>query len=428
MINIIAVENINRLNTLYATQLLDTPPEAAFDRLTALVTRTLGVPVALISLIDKQRQFIKSSVGLVEPLLSKREIPLTHSFCKHTTASRQPLVIPNALEHPLVFDNPAIRDMNVLAYASVPLITTEGYVLGTLCAIDHKPRRWLAHEISILSDLAQSVMSEINLRAASKERAEIESRLRSYTKELETVNVELDAYGHTIAHDLKAPLNAILGFAGLIQMETPDLPQSAQESLNQIISSGEMMSNMIEQLLNLAKLSDGDNPAHPMDIMPLVGAALMRFSSRFYEREIDFAVEGELYPGLGHAPWIEEIFANLIGNAINYLDDSRTGIIRVRSSVHGSNVRYEVQDNGVGIKPDDRDRLFRMFTRLHTVKDANGFGLGLSIINRMVKRMNGTVGVESEWGEGSTFWFTLPLPPEFDADVFLNYNCRPETA
>jgi GAF domain-containing protein len=112
-------------------------------------------------------------VGLPEPWASERGSPLTHSFCQHAVASREPLLVDDAREHPLLRDNLAIRDMGVIAYAGIPLIDPDGHALGTLCVTDSQPRHWTTHQVRVLSDLAASVVTEINLaRAASRDRPE----------------------------------------------------------------------------------------------------------------------------------------------------------------------------------------------------------------------------------------------------------------
>ena len=149
--------------------MLDTPTEEAFDRLTRLAARILDTPVALVSLVDEDRQFFKSCVGLPMPWALQRETSLSHSFCQHAVTSGEPLVIEDAREHPLVRDNLAIPDLGVVAYAGIPLITPDGHPLGSFCVIDAKPRAWTAQEIDILKDLAASVMTEIELRAVARE-------------------------------------------------------------------------------------------------------------------------------------------------------------------------------------------------------------------------------------------------------------------
>jgi GAF domain len=152
-----------RLEALLTTRLMDSPAERAFDRITQLAARVLNAPVALISLIDEKRQFFKSATGLKEPYKSARETPLSHSFCQHTLQTRQPLIVEDARSHPLVRDNLAIRDLDVVAYAGVPLITRDGHALGALCVIDSHPRLWTSDQIDTLEALGASVMSETEL-------------------------------------------------------------------------------------------------------------------------------------------------------------------------------------------------------------------------------------------------------------------------
>jgi GAF domain-containing protein len=161
-----AVQDPDRLAELLQTGLLDSPAEESFDRLTRLTSTVLNVPVALVSLVDSERQFFKSCLGLPPPWSSQRETPLSHSFCQHAVRSRRPLVVSDAREHPLLRDNAAIRDLGVIAYAGAPLITPSGHALGTLCAIDHEPRHWTTEQVEILRNLAGSVLSEIQLHAA----------------------------------------------------------------------------------------------------------------------------------------------------------------------------------------------------------------------------------------------------------------------
>ena len=131
-----------RLAALNDTELLDSPPEAVFDRLTRLAARLLCVPLALVSLVDDHRQFFKSEFGLPEPWASRRETPLTHSFCQFGVTSAEPLIVSDAREHPWLKHNLAISELGVIAYAGIPLISEGAQVLGMLCAIDSVRRDW----------------------------------------------------------------------------------------------------------------------------------------------------------------------------------------------------------------------------------------------------------------------------------------------
>ena len=184
-----ALENPARMAALRATDLLDSPPDQAFDRLTNLARRVLGVPVAAVSLVDNDRQFFKSSPGLPEPWASRRQTPLSHSFCQHVVGAGEPLVVEDAREVSLLRDNLAIRDLHVIAYLGLPLRTPDGQTIGSFCAIDSRPRQWTPDEVAIMGDLAESVMSEIALRhGAISALREGNARLQKIF-EVETVGV-----------------------------------------------------------------------------------------------------------------------------------------------------------------------------------------------------------------------------------------------
>ena len=153
-----------RLAALAESGLVDSPPEAAFDRVTRLVAETLHVPVALFTLVTPQRQVFKSSVGVGE----LRETPLSHSFCRHVVDSGAPLEVVDARTHPKVRDNPAIEDYGIVAYLGMPLTTSDGVRLGALCAIDHEPRQWTGRDHGVLEDLAGAAMAEVELRRANR--------------------------------------------------------------------------------------------------------------------------------------------------------------------------------------------------------------------------------------------------------------------
>lgn len=164
------VRDPKRLTALYNLALLDSEIEPAFDRLTRLATKLLGVPTALVTLVDEDRQFFKSCVGLPEPWASQRHTPLSHSFCQYAVVMGEPFIVEDARIHPLVHDSLAIPDLKVVAYAGIPLVTSTGFVIGTFCAIDSVPRAWSKDDIDTLHDLTGMVITEIELRGKIIER------------------------------------------------------------------------------------------------------------------------------------------------------------------------------------------------------------------------------------------------------------------
>jgi PAS domain S-box-containing protein len=165
-----------RLAALRQTNLLDTPAEEAFDRLVRQAAGVLEVPIALVSLIDKDRQLLKASVGLPEPWAAARQMPLSYSLCQQLLVTRQPLVIPDTRRDPLARDNEFILALGMAAYLGVPLVVS-GQVLGSLCVADRQPRAWTPDQVATLVDLAGVVMTQLQLRADLASRGELERRL-----------------------------------------------------------------------------------------------------------------------------------------------------------------------------------------------------------------------------------------------------------
>jgi signal transduction histidine kinase len=154
-----------RLAAVRRTALLDTPAEAAFDRLTRLATRTLHVPLALVTVVDAERQYFKSGCGLPEPYASSRECPLEDAFCPRTIELGTPLLVEDTHTDPRVAGVGAVEKLGARAYAGIPLLVSDGHMLGTFCVLDLRPHRWSPEEVAVLEDLAAMAMSELELRA-----------------------------------------------------------------------------------------------------------------------------------------------------------------------------------------------------------------------------------------------------------------------
>jgi formate hydrogenlyase transcriptional activator len=179
-----------RLETLRRTSLLDSPPEEAFDRLTRIATAVLRVPMALVSLVDRDRLFFKSQSGLAEPLATLRQGPIQQSFCQHAVRMRETLVVPDSRREPAFERYPEISGLPAIAYAGTPLVTSDGHALGTFCVVDERPRDWNEEELGILRVLATCAMSEIELRRLVDElrtlTANLEGLVETRTSDLRT--------------------------------------------------------------------------------------------------------------------------------------------------------------------------------------------------------------------------------------------------
>ncbi|GAB4482410.1 MAG: hypothetical protein Kow00124_31200 [Anaerolineae bacterium] len=298
-----------------------------------------------------------------------------------------------------------LDEHRITAAMAVP-VRWGGDMVGVLSVTAGDPsRRFSQNDREILEMLAlQAAIAITNARLHEEQVRHID--------ELTARNQELDAFSYTVAHDLKSPLQVIVGFANLLRTEYRDeVSDEIAEYLGHIEDYGLKLSQTVEGLLLLARLRNADAEVGPTDVGPVIESALERFSEQLQAQRITVTVEPDLPPVTAHAPWLETVFANLIDNAIKYMGTGNPGPqIVIRGRREGDVVRYEVQDNGIGIAEADQARLFAMFTRLRP-DQAGGSGLGLAIVERVITRLNGQVGVVSTPGEGSTFWFTLPAPP-----------------
>ncbi len=245
--------------------------------------------------------------------------------------------------------------------------------------------------------------------------------LRRLNAELRAHNVELDAFAHTVAHDLKGPLALIVGFAEILREEHTTLAaEDLERHLQRIVRNGRKMSNIIDELLVLAGVRQMEADVTPLDMGSIVAEAQERLSEMIEKRQAEIVSPDTWPAALGYGPWIEEAWVNYISNGIKYGGRPEEGIPprlelgadpKVFENTSGlAMARFWVRDNGPGIPPEAQERLFTPFVRLDQVRTM-GYGLGLSIVRRIVEKLGGQVGVESEAGRGSLFTFTLPAAP-----------------
>jgi PAS domain S-box-containing protein len=239
------------------------------------------------------------------------------------------------------------------------------------------------------------------------ERKEAAEALRLHAAELEARNAELDAFAHTVAHDLKNPLGLAIGYAKLLHKEYPTLSQEDVDTyLHTVVQNGYKMNTIIDELMLLSEVRKADVPATLLDMADIVAEAQQRLTHAIEEHQAEIVAPESWPRALGYGPWIEEVWANYLDNALKY--GGRPPRIQLGAEVEPDNrVRFWVRDNGPGLAPDEQARLFTPFGQLGR-GHAKGHGLGLSIVRRIVEKLDGQVGVESRVGQGSTFWFALP--------------------
>ena len=254
------------------------------------------------------------------------------------------------------------------------------------------------------------------------ERKQMEQELRQRAADLEARNEELDAFAHTAAHDLKNPLGTMIGFAEVLEQDAVTMPDDElQRYLRLIARNGRKMNSIIDELLLLSRLRQAEVEMVPLDMTSIVAEAQHRLADLIEEHRAEIIIPIVWPVAQGYAPWVEEVWVNYLGNAIKYggrpprveLGAIPPSIPPTGGEVKGGMVRFWVRDNGPGLTQAEQRQLFTPFTRLDQTR-ARGHGLGLSIVRRIVEKLGGQVGVESEVGQGSVFTFRLPGVPTQD--------------
>ncbi len=256
--------------------------------------------------------------------------------------------------------------------------------------------------------------SSINYRyqqdlAKKKEELEkLAAELQASNKQLAASNAELNAYAHTVAHDLKNPLTIILGASGvLVDSIKPLSEEDRKKFLNMIANTSEKMAHIIDELLLLSSLREGDVTVASLQMNDAFAEATDRLQSMIEEKQAT-VVTPETWPeAKGYRPWIEAVWTNYLSNALKY-GGNPPKIEVGGTAVSDEYIRFWIKDNGAGLSPEEQESLFVPFERLsQSVSSIEGHGLGLSIVQRIIYKLHGEVGVESN-GSGTTFFFTLP--------------------
>jgi signal transduction histidine kinase len=232
--------------------------------------------------------------------------------------------------------------------------------------------------------------------------------LHTQNAQLQEQNRELEAFAHTVAHDLKSPLATLFTSLKLLQEEITNVDGDAKKYLDISIHASQKMDSIIQELLLLASVRKEAVKVAPVDMGEVVQQAFNRLLPMLdqYQPEI---VLPEAWPSaLGYGPWIEEVWVNYLSNAMKYGGKPPRLELCAETQPDGM-IRFGVLDNGAGLQPDARTKLFTEFTRLDSVR-AEGHGLGLSIVRRIVEKLGGQFGVESVPAHGSMFYFALPQP------------------
>jgi signal transduction histidine kinase/HAMP domain-containing protein len=294
----------------------------------------------------------------------------------------------------------------------VPLMA-EGRLLGSLSVGGEKPGNFGEETVNILREVADQLavaLRQAQLHDQVRQHAEeLEERVRRRTAELQEINAELEAFAHTVSHDLRAPLRAMQGFAVALLEDLGDrLGEKGIEYTRRIWGAAERMDRLILDLLAYSRLSRMELKLQQVDLGPLVAMAVDQLEGEIRETGAQVDVEGPLPDVLGQPEILLQVAQNLLSNALKFVAEGTAPQVRVWAEPRPGAVRLWVEDNGIGVAPSNHERIFHVFERLHGVEQYPGTGVGLAIVRKAAARLGGSSGLESEVGRGSRFWVELP--------------------
>ncbi len=387
-----------RLQALYAYDILDTEAEKVFDDLTLLASEICDTPIALISLVDPERQWFKAAVGL-----DAQETHRDFAFCAHAICQRDVFEIPDTFNDERFFDNPLVTgDPKIRFYAGAQLVTPDGYALGTLCAISDKPKVLTDQQRNALEILSREVISQLELRQK--------------LKALELASQYKTDFLSNMSHEVRNPINGVLGSLYLLKDSELNTAQSHLTDLS--INGAESLLGIVSNVLDIAKIEAGkiELEETPFDLLELLGEIAQSLSVKAEEKEIELVCPDHYLQDslvIGDPLRLRQVLVNLLGNGIKFTEHGQIRVSVYPEMMDGDKVqmRFEVRDSGIGMTQSQMDNLFQRFVQAETstCRQYGGSGLGLNIAKQLVESMGGEIGIESEPGKGSLFWFTLAL-------------------
>ncbi len=394
----------NRLKALKELKIIDTAPEKEFDDISELASYISNSPIALITFIEEERQWFKSSIG-TDMCENTRDL----SFCGHAILKPKDItIIEDARLDERFKGNPLtqLKNTPVIFYAGVPLTDKNGNALGTLCIIDHQPKKLNNQQIKALKTLAQQVVKLLELRVRNNYLEETERALRER-------NELLKNFAGVVSHDMKMPLANMIVTSDLLKEKySKNLDEKGLQYLKYLKQSSLTLSDYITKILahyETDKLAPREEEDH-FDIHHLL-EEIVDLLNITEDCEINFP-ENNL-DLICNRVALEQILLNLLGNSIKYNDKEKI-IVDISCEEQKGFYYFTVTDNGMGIPQNKQKDIFELFATVNQI-DRNGNkgnGIGLSTVKKLVSSLGGEIQVKSSMGKSTTFTFSIEKPSQ----------------
>lgn len=341
----------------------------------------------------------------IGPLWKGRRFPMTACISGWAMLHRSPAVVPDIFRDPRIPVD-AYEPTFVRSLVMVPI--REDDPIGAIGVYWARSGEADPGSVEMLRALANTTAVAMeNVRVYQ----ELEERVRTRTAELEAANAELDAFAHSVSHDLRAPLRHVAGFTRHLQEHAgPALDDQGRHFAQRIVAATDRMARLIDDMLGFARSARAVLAREPIDLREAIRSAQQEVLPDAVGRDIQWQLPGESLVVKADARLLHQALVNLLSNAVKYTRGLSPARIEVGVRTDGGDeVALFVKDNGVGFDPAHADRLFDAFQRLHSPKDFEGTGVGLANVRRIVQRHGGRTWADGAVNGGATFWIALPL-------------------
>ncbi|MGE3727704.1 MAG: ATP-binding protein [Candidatus Sericytochromatia bacterium] len=395
---------LSRLENLQAYQILDTVQEQNWNDLAELAAYICQTPISAISFVDQKRQWFKSMIGL-----GTRETSRDMAFCAYAILQSEPLIVPNALEDPRFENNELVLfEPEIRFYAGAPIISEEGFELGSICVIDRQPRELTPEQIEALKTLSRQVSTLLKTHKQNLD-------LQAAKAKAEKLTQAKSDFIALLSHELRTPLNAIMGYSELLLEE--ELQPQMQKDVEKIFNAGEHLLRLINNLLDLSKIEAGKMQFY-LEHVPLKSLVndicetltpLLKKNNNQLNLHCLPEQAGQLW--YTDIQKLTQILYNLLSNANKFTSN---GTISIDLHLDVQELQIAIRDTGIGMNAEHLGNLFQSFSQgdALTTRNYGGTGLGLALSQECAAILGGRIEVKSEKGQGSVFTLHLPcLPP-----------------
>ncbi|MCA2213834.1 GAF domain-containing sensor histidine kinase [Jidongwangia harbinensis] len=390
---------IDRLAALYSLGVLDSEPEKDFDDIVALAATVCEAPMSLVNLVDVDRQWVKARTGT-----DVREIARDRSFCAHTILDEDLLVVPDTRQDPRFADNPAVDvDGGIRFYAGAPLITTDGYALGTLCVADSQPRQLSVEQQQALRALARQVTSQLELRRYAV-------ALSNTTARLQELERRKDDLAHLVGGELKPTLRLITSYLGELGRTGRNDPELADLVGRATAAHVRGLTDLLGHLTTMADAGAGNDSLHMRQI------DLTRLTQRAIEAVRPIAATKQIWilnqaggptlPIIADPVRLEQVIMHLLFAAVKYTPSG--GRVRIGTEIEsGPAVRLDDMDLPGGLRPDLFPHLY--YGTIANASDVPGPDRGLAVAKRILDAHHATVALSDRPGDGTSLHVVFPF-------------------